>query len=212
MKKKIIDQAVAVFNRKGISKTTLRDIARELAISDGHLRYYFKTKEELVHATFSEMEQEISTLAAATGATSAFDVQTLVAPLTSVYRIMYRYVFFFSESTAILETFPKVYVAYEQLFQNRRQMFLTLFEQYKREGVFEDTVEDHLFPLLFEQVFILSDSWVRYARLPQYGHLSQEEHIKHYVAVTVALLLPYFNADLRAQVSNWLKQADSIPS
>ena len=52
MREKIISQAVEVFNRKGISKTTLRDIARELAISDGHLRYYFKTKEELVLATF----------------------------------------------------------------------------------------------------------------------------------------------------------------
>ncbi|MCP2045328.1 TetR/AcrR family transcriptional regulator [Pontibacter sp. HSC-36F09] len=205
MKERIINQAVKVFNRKGISKTTLRAIARELAISDGHLRYYFKTKEELVLATFSEMEQEISSFAAGTGY-SAVNVQTLVAPLTGIYRVMYRYVFFFAESSSILETFPKVYTAYEQLMQNRRRMFLALFEQYRREGVFEETVDDHLFPLLFEQVFILSDSWVRYARLPQYSHLSQEERIEHYVAVTVALFLPHFNPELRKEVSGWLKQ------
>lgn len=205
MKEKIIGQAVQVFNRKGISKTTLRDIARELAISDGHLRYYFKTKEELVLATFSEMEQEISAFATEAGS-SDVNVHTLAAPLTSIYRIMYRYVFFFAESSSILETFPKVYAAYEQLMQSRRHMFLALFEQYKSAGVFEATVEDHLFPFLFEQVFIISDSWVRYARLPQYSHLSQEAQIEHYVAVTVTLFLPYFNAALKAEVSAWLKR------
>jgi len=207
MKEKIISQAVEVFNRKGISKTTLRDIARELTISDGHLRYYFKTKEELVLAIFSEMEQEITSYA--TKAVADFhDAHALIGPLTTIYRIMYRYVFFFAESAAILATFPKVYAAYEQLFQSRRELFLALFEQYKTNGVFEDKVDAHLFPLLFEQVFIVSDSWVRYARLPQNRHLTQEEQIQHYVAVTVALLLPYFNTHLKNEVTAWLKQIE----
>jgi AcrR family transcriptional regulator len=207
MKEKIISQAVEVFNRKGISNTSLRDIARELNISDGHLRYYFKTKEELVLSTFSEMEKEITSYATQSVA-HLEDTQALVVPLTAIYEVMYRYVFFFAESTAILETFPKVYTAYEQLFQSRREMFLTMFEQYKREGIFEKTVDDHLFPMLFEQVFIISDSWVRYARLPQNRHLTQEKQIQHYVAVTVALLLPYFNARLKKEVTAWMKQIE----
>lgn len=207
MKEKIISQAVEVFNRKGISKTTLRDVARELAISDGHLRYYFKTKEDLVHAIFSEMEREITAYATET-ASDVTAAQALAAPLTNIYRVMYRYVFFFVESAAILETFPKVYAAYEKLFQSRRKLFLAIFEEYKRSGVFEDSVEAHLFPLLFEQVFIVSDSWLRYARLPQNRHLSHENQIRHYVAVTVALLLPYFNTRLKNEVTAWLKQND----
>lgn len=205
MKEKIISQAVEVFNRKGISKTTLRDVARELTISDGHLRYYFKTKEDLVHAIFSEMEREITAYATETDS-NVTGAQALAAPLTSIYRVMYRYVFFFVESAAILETFPKVYAAYEKLFQSRRELFLAIFEEYKRSGVFEDSVEAHLFPLLFEQVFIVSDSWLRYARLPQNQHLTQESQIRHYVAVTVALLLPYFNIHLKREVTAWLKQ------
>ncbi|MHC2993380.1 hypothetical protein OB13_18040 [Pontibacter sp. HJ8] len=207
MKEKIIGQAVKVFNRKGISKTTLREIARELNISDGHLRYYFKTKEELVLTIFSEMEKEIASQA--TGAvTNVINAQALVAPLTKTYGIMYRYIFFFAESTAILETFPKVYEAYEQLIRSRREMFLAIFEHYKHEGIFEETVEEHLFPLLFEQVFIISDSWVRYAQLPQNRHLTQEKHIEHYVGVTIALILPYFNARLKKEVNAWLKQIE----
>ncbi|WP_018479335.1 TetR/AcrR family transcriptional regulator [Pontibacter roseus] len=209
MKEKIISQAVEVFNRKGISKTTLRDIAHELAISDGHLRYYFKTKEELVLAIFSEMEREITSFATK-AVTNFTDAQALVAPLTDIYQVMYRYVFFFIESAPILETFPRVYVAYEQLFQSRRELFLALFEEYKSNGIFEDEVAVHIFPLLFEQVFIISDSWVRYARLPQNRHHTQEKQIKYYVAVTVALFLPYFNASLKDEVSAWLKQVDEL--
>jgi AcrR family transcriptional regulator len=204
MKEKIISQAVEVFNRKGISKATLRDIARELTISDGHLRYYFKTKEELVLTIFSEMEKAIASHATG-NVTNEINAQALIAPLTKTYEIMYRYVFFFAESTAILETFPRVYAAYEQLIRSRREMFLAIFEHYKREGIFEESVEVHLFPLLFEQVFIISDNWVRYAQLTQNRHLTQEKHIQHYVGVTVALFLPYLSARLKEELTAWLK-------
>ena len=207
MKEKIVSQAIEVFNKKGISKTTLRDIARELTISDGHLRYYFKTKEELVLTLFSEMEKEIAANATKT-ITNLKSIQGLVEPLTKTYEVMYRYVFFFAESTIILETFPRVYLAYEQLILSRREMFLALFDQYKREGVFEEKMDFHLFPLLFEQVFIISDSWVKFARLPQRRHLAQEKQIQHYVALTVALFLPYFNPQLKNEVTTWLKQIE----
>jgi AcrR family transcriptional regulator len=207
MKEKIVSQAVEIFNQKGIIKTTLRDIAKQLAISDGHLRYYFKTKEELVLTIFSEMEQEITSYATGSVA-EVINAQALIMPLTHIYKVMYRYMFFFIESTTILESYPKVYAAYEHLFLSRREMFLAIFEMYKRNGVFVAKVEGYLFPLLFEQVFIISDSWVRYARLPKYRHLSLEAHVRHYVAVTVALLLPYFNIQLKNEITDWLKKID----
>ena len=157
--------------------------------------------------SFSEMEKEITSCATMTVA-HLEKAQALVVPLINIYEVMYRYVFFFAESTAILEAFPKVYAAYERLFRSRREMFLAMFEQYKRDGVFEDTVDARLFKLLFEQVFIISDSWVRYAQLPQNRHLTQEKQILHYVAVTVALFLPYFNAQLKLEITAWIEKIE----
>ncbi|GGK64707.1 TetR/AcrR family transcriptional regulator [Rufibacter glacialis] len=210
MREEIVTQAVAAFNRKGISNTSLRDIAQELSISDGHLRYYFKTKEELVLTIFSGMAEEIASQATqlydTQGAAPVLTAQLLVQALTKTYGVMYRYVFLFTESTAILETFPRVYAAYQQLFQNRRDMFLALFEQFKRKGDFAGDVDANLFPLLFEQVFILSDNWVKYARLPKNNSLSEAAQIQHYVAVTIALFLPYLNARLKTEVADWLRE------
>ncbi|WP_207435469.1 TetR/AcrR family transcriptional regulator [Sabulibacter ruber] len=205
MKEKIIGQAVEIFNRKGITQATLRDIARELGISDGHLRYYFKTKEDLVLTIFSAMEREIASFAAE-GSMMPFTAQSLVLALSKSYAVMYRYVFFFTESTAILETFPKVYAAYQHLIQSRRELVLTILEQFRKEGVFAESMDVSLFPVLFEQVFILSDNWVKYARLPQNAHLTEAEQIDRYVAVSVALFLPYFNTQFKDEVTEWVRK------
>ncbi|MGV3539274.1 MAG: TetR/AcrR family transcriptional regulator [Rufibacter sp.] len=206
MVEKIISQAVEVLNRKGIAKSTLRDIARELNISDGHLRYYFKTKEELVLAIFSKMDLEIASFAEE-GTTGTPTVQGMVMALTKGYEVMYRYVFFFTESTAILETFPKVYAAYQALIQNRRALFMAVFNHFQEQGIFTNEVATASLPVLFEQFFIISDNWTKYARLPQNDHLSQTEKVQRYVAVTMALLLPYFNAQLKEELNTWVHQA-----
>ena len=46
-----------------------------------------------------------------------------------------------------------------------------------------------------------------YARLPDKQHLDERALVSHYVALSVALLLPYFNPQLREQVLAWVKKA-----
>ena len=63
MRDNIMESARVLFTQKGIRNSSLRDIAQYVGISDGHLRYYFKTKESLILATFEQMEQQIAAFA-----------------------------------------------------------------------------------------------------------------------------------------------------
>ncbi|MBU1169988.1 MAG: TetR/AcrR family transcriptional regulator [Proteobacteria bacterium] len=47
-RKKIIDTASHLFGEKGIEKTSLADIAKEVGISKGTLYYYYATKNDLI--------------------------------------------------------------------------------------------------------------------------------------------------------------------
>ncbi|WP_187263978.1 TetR/AcrR family transcriptional regulator [Pontibacter beigongshangensis] len=205
MREKILAAAIELFNSKGIRSSTLRDIAKEISISDGHLRYYFKTKEDLILATFSEMEQTIASFAEEDNTTSP-GAGAMLAAITKSFEVMLRYAFIFMESVAILEKYPKVFKAYQQLIENRRQLFLHVFAKFKEDGVFAADVDAALFPVLFEQFFILSDNWVKYARLPDKQHLSEPELVAHYVALSMGLFVPYFSAPLKDEVLDWVKR------
>ncbi len=209
MREKILLCARNVFNKKGIQQSTLRDIATYASISDGHLRYYFKTKEELILAVFSQMDEAIVVFAAQLN-TSQWVAQTFVEALTKSFEVMHKYGFFFMESTAILKTYPKVYDAYQTLIENRKAMLLNMFKQLKKGGFFTEEVDTDLFPLLFEQFFVVSDNWIKYARMPGKRTLTDEQQIGHYVALSIALFLPYFTNPLRENLLEWVKKAYKV--
>ncbi|MBB5285447.1 AcrR family transcriptional regulator [Rhabdobacter roseus] len=201
MKEKIVEQAAKVFNQKGIERSTLRDIAQELSISDGHLRYYFKTKESLILAIFSTMEQEIAALAPSKDTFPA----ALIEAMRRSFEIMKNYTFFFLDTSSILAKYPTVHAAYQALFESRKQLFLHLFLRLKEEGTFSEDLDNDLFPILFEQFFILSDNWVKYVYLAK--EEKGNEKVDHYLALTLALLLPYFNSETKKEVLQWVKAA-----
>lgn len=55
----ILHAAVKVFVRKGFSRTTISDIAKQAGIGKGTIYEYFKTKEEIIHETFRHFLHEL---------------------------------------------------------------------------------------------------------------------------------------------------------
>ena len=60
VREKVLAEALKLFNTKGLTQTSLRDIAQAAGITHGHLRYHFKktgdTKAQLVQALFDQCE------------------------------------------------------------------------------------------------------------------------------------------------------------
>lgn len=181
MKETIIQAATLLFNTESFGATSLRAIAAHLQISDGHLRYYFKTKEELVLAIFNQMDAEIKALAAA-GRSDA---------LQEAFRVMYRYSFIFTEMLVIFRKLPRLRNAYWALYEERRQLFETFFEQLKREGVLAPEFGEMQQRVVFEQFFIISDNWIKYVELKDKERLDLEREIRHYSGLCLALLEPW---------------------
>jgi AcrR family transcriptional regulator len=50
----ILDAACRVFSEKGFAGASMRDIAREVGVTEGLLYHYFDSKEQLIHATWRE--------------------------------------------------------------------------------------------------------------------------------------------------------------
>jgi AcrR family transcriptional regulator len=197
-KEQIIASALDTFNEKGLTAASLRDIASRLGISDGHLRYYFKTKEDLVLATFEAMDAAILSRAKAPVA-GGFSWQAMLDELSGTFLVMYQYRCFFLESPVRLKELTKVHAAYQQLMSGRRELFMELFQGLQHLQIFDSRYSDHDFHGLFEQFFILSDSWVKQAYLHP-AHNTLDQTAAHYARLSLLLFLPFVKEPQKQQL------------
>ena len=59
-KEKIMETAITLFNEKGYSNVSLREIAQNANTTIGNLTYHFKKKEDLVDAIISDLHENYS--------------------------------------------------------------------------------------------------------------------------------------------------------
>lgn len=57
-KEKILEASLELFSQKGIRETTIKDIAKEVGITEGAVYRHFKSKEEIVLGLFKQYSDE----------------------------------------------------------------------------------------------------------------------------------------------------------
>lgn len=58
-KQEITETAMALFEQKGVQKTSMNDIAKELNVAKGLIYYYFRSKEELISFVIDEFSKGV---------------------------------------------------------------------------------------------------------------------------------------------------------
>lgn len=196
MKDKIIATAVELFNKSGINQTSFRNIASALKVSDGHVRYYFKTKQILLMAVFEKMNAEIL-LAARPVPNDLVQISThLRENLMEAFTIMTRYSFFFTEAPATFNQFTEVGQYYKNLVNSRKELFTVLFNKLTAQGYFKDEFTSDLQLQAFYNIFIISDSWIRYHFI-LHNDKPDRHTVKFHSELAFSILLPYINTEIK---------------
>jgi len=186
-KTQIIEKSLEIFNENSWSKTSLRKIAASLNISDGNLRYHYKTKEEVVLKLFSMMIEELDEVLFLYKGKKTDD---LVPALRTMFTIMFKYRFLFLESILIKQAYPVYRIIFNELQEGRKAYTITEYNRLIAEGILSSEFSTQQYEALFEQLFILSDSWMKYL-----DSTSDMEYvnarIEHYVNLCFALSVPY---------------------
>lgn len=190
MKEQILQKAVALFNGSGVQQTSFRDIAAALGLSDGHVRYYYKTKEKLLLALFEKMNQEILLAAKPLPEKTNTISQGLKNNLNGAFTVMSTYSFFFTETPATFSQFTEVGKMYKNLVQSRKDLFINLFEQLTQKGYFKREFTPALQQQAFYSIFIISDSWLRHHYI-LHNDKPDDNDIKFHSDLAFSILLPY---------------------
>lgn len=190
IKTEILDTSRTLFNHDSWGKTSLRTIASALNISDGNLRYHFKTKEEIVLALFSQMTDEMM----AEIVNRSNNIAILSVQFERIFRIMYVYRFLFVESYFIKKSYDSYSILFSQLEEARKLLFIDEFNKLKEEGILSKKFSQEQYEMLYEQIFIISDSWMKYLESTEGLYIT--EKITHYAKICRGLLQPYMVGEI----------------
>lgn len=144
----IKEKSRILFNQRGVTNVSLRDVGKELNRSYGNLTYHYPTKEDLVLEIYKEMNIELTDLQSP----SAYEnmlMYFLTLPLIS-YEISLKYLFFTVDFVEIKRNFPRVYSKIVMSQDKRKQMWLQLLKKLHADGFLIDSlIEDDLMYLMF---------------------------------------------------------------
>ncbi|MGB0930299.1 MAG: TetR/AcrR family transcriptional regulator, partial [Chitinophagales bacterium] len=109
--KKILINAIQLFNKRGVGNVRLQDIAKKAGISAGNLSYHYKTKKDLMEAVLKYMTEELK---ATKNANMTFLEQDDYISLIKTYlRFQIGHRFFYRDILEIIRLCPEIKSAYE---------------------------------------------------------------------------------------------------
>lgn len=201
MKEKILQAAQNQFNQNGVSGTSLRAIAAEARISDGHLRYYFKTKEILLLELFAVLEDRVADMLPSEF--SSFSPETVVPLLEKTYDFLNEARFFFIEAPLLFLQYPKVLEGFNQMHERRREQMLAAFQVFKAIGFFRPNIRQNEMNLLYEQFFILTDNFVKYSNFSTLNSM-QGDNKSRFSKLCLYLFLPYLSEHIKTRFETYV--------
>ncbi|MFT7031613.1 MAG: AcrR family transcriptional regulator [Cyclobacteriaceae bacterium] len=211
-KDKIIEAAKRLYNEKGLSNVTSRNIAAHIKISHGNLEYHFPNKEALLLAIYDKMRSEVS------GFYEGQD-QDITNPIEHLHKILIRleefqgkYMFFNLDVLEISRSYTKVNQLLEDTLQIRKFQMEAIFNRFIESKYMEVEFTKGYYQRLQHTIRILITFWKPQEAVLSYFDFNQKgEMVKH----VWELLLPHFTDEGKAQyksVTNSLGTNDLIPA
>lgn len=189
-KEKILITAKNLFNEHGVENTSAKNIAAAINISDGNLRYYFRTKEDIIYALYLQMvdifDQQLDM-----GQKQAVALKVIYDTLAFVFEKLLEYRFLMTDFVVIMRKYPRIKTHYQQLYRQRTQQYQVFINALITEDIFRKDITIAQYQHMIEHLTILSDFWISSAEILYQG--DEKEKAVYYTNLVFNLLVPYFS-------------------
>lgn len=186
-KKRIINQAIASYNKEGLTNVTSRDLARNLNMSHGNLEYHFGNKEALLMAIYKQMKKDISGMYVDQGKEMDpfFHFNELLKRLETFHE---TYSFFNLDVLVISRNYPKISALLKTTFQIRKEQMTHFYERFNEMGYFKKEPAPDTYVRLRHIVRILITFWNSQKEVLPYFRSAQNDSMSVYIW---ELLIPH---------------------
>jgi hypothetical protein len=158
-KDKIISKAIELYNERGFSNVSSRDIAQSLNMSHGNLEYHYKNKEEILHAIYARMKNEVSEYFS--------EIDPAMEPFAQFDKLLKKldhfqnkFLFFNLDIIEISRQFPKLKKKVETTIQIRKDQMNASFHLFVQNGYICKEPNPGFYLRLQHKIRVLITFWV----------------------------------------------------
>lgn len=187
-KEKILQQALALFNEKGVNQVAALEISQVLGISYGNLTYHFKNKEALVMTLYERMQEELNA-SINDLVQQIFEENYRLNLVHKTFEVTWKYRFVYLDLSSLMLQFAPIRAAEKKYAQNRAKIMTKAKEYLIREGFLKPAIQVD-YDLTIRSLSLILHAWVTDARLFQ--EKGKMNNIEVYVAIFYNVALPNF--------------------
>ena len=160
---KIRNQALILFNDKGVDQVSSLEISQALKISYGNLTYHYKKKDDIVLALYSQMQQELNT-AINRLVQCIFEETFYLKLVNEIFEIIWDYRFIYLNINSLMNQFEfiaeseKSYSATRIKILNRAKKYLI------QEGYLKPEANNN-YESLIQNLNMILYGWITDAKL-----------------------------------------------
>lgn len=188
---KILNEARKLFNQKGFDRITPRQIAAKIGISDGNLRYHFRTKDDLAEALFNELVDTIGK-ELESGATGELNMKVMKDLLSAMLKNFYEYRFLVQDLVTFLKHHPRIRRTFNRITEERMRMLEIFISSFIREGYLVGDPYPGHYKKLMENMLIVTHFWINGSEL--FYHGPKKEIVAHYSDTIFSIMYPYLTS------------------
>ncbi len=190
-KGKILDTSLELFNTFGLSRVTLRTIAKEMGISQGNLNYHFKKRNDIIETLYFQLVQNIDH--SMTNIQQSKNVlQLLVSISQTIMSNFYEYRFFLLDFVQIMRENKKIKTHYSELTVQREQQFSILFNLLIENDLMRKEILPNEYKNLYKRFQVLGDFWISDAEI--LNSKITKKTISTYSEILTQAIFPYLTS------------------
>ncbi|WP_169513375.1 TetR/AcrR family transcriptional regulator [Flexithrix dorotheae] len=187
-KEKILSTAKSLFNEKGVDATSVRQIAREMEISHGNLRYHYPEKEGIVQALFKQCMEE-SEKAVGELLSEDVDLESVIKASWIQAQKFWEYRFLMKNLSRIVEEFPSVKTALHEMYGQRKKDFFKIFQMLTLNDWMKPEPFAGYYVKIIENFLLIVDYGIPFIEV-NYQTSSEEVKIKKYFQAWFTPIIP----------------------
>ncbi len=185
-KQKILDAALALFNRDGLVNVRLQHLADEAFISIGNMTYHYRTKEDIVDAIWNQLKRKQEILLMEFRIVPLFE--DIERQMRRTFALQQAYSFFYLDTLEVMRAFPAIRDAHRIHHTWQVQQLETMIRFNISRGVFKTEIAPNQYQQLAQQYWMTSDMWL--SRQKILGNTT--DHFAGYRHALWSLFLPIF--------------------
>lgn len=193
-KDKILHQARVMFNERGITNTSGRDISDALGISYGNLTYHFPKKDDIIRELYLEMQHKLDKQF------QTIDNQIMALAfendsLRRVFEIMHEYKFLYLGLAKVTRHFNEIKAHSMSQYEKRRKMMRKTIDFLLEKGYLKPEKFPTQYDLVIHNLLIISNFWIADSEIFYQGNLG--EKVEHYLTMFYTVYVPMFTKEGR---------------